>query len=430
MMKKLLVMLTAVLAVTALVAGTAAAMDVNHHFGGSWRTRAYATKDFAGDQDDKSGDMQVIDTRIRIQYEADFDDVIDVYTVLEIGDTMWGSQSAGKGYGGVGTDAVSVEVKHMYGEFDWGPTTWKVGAQEEVISRGFIMWDDMYAFDINWDAEAADVKFFWGKLREGYTIDPGTDETEDFDLNIYGLYATFMSGDSLQFVPGLTVATSDDLRADLAGQQEHDSFYLSLDVDYFMDENSSVWFTGIYKFGDEVVDAALNEVDYKAWLLAIGANKWIGDHEVHGQAFYATGDDGSDATEDTTFSFINTNDYYGQSYYWAEILGYGWFDYQVPTGSPADQTNNIWAINLGATYTVTDITSIIFDVWKAELAEEDANGETDLGIEVDVRLSTQIIENLYLDVIGAYLFAGDAVSSDGNNDENPVEGGAYLAVYF
>ena len=34
------------------------------------------------------------------------------------------------------------------------------------------------------------------------------------------------------------------------------------------------------------------------------------------------------------------------------------------------------------------------------------------------------MEGLNLDLVGAYLWAGDAVSVDGNNDEDPYEFGA------
>ena len=42
----------------------------------------------------------------------------------------------------------------------------------------------------------------------------------------------------------------------------------------------------------------------------------------------------------------------------------------------------------------------------------------------------QLIENLNLDVVAAYLFAGDATSLTGENDEDPFELGTRLSLSF
>jgi hypothetical protein len=53
--------------------------------------------------------------------------------------------------------------------------------------------------------------------------------------------------------------------------------------------------------------------------------------------------------------------------------------------------------------------------------------EDDLGIEIDARLTTQLVEGLTLDVVAAYLAAGDAT---GDGEENPIEVGAQLSLIF
>jgi hypothetical protein len=40
------------------------------------------------------------------------------------------------------------------------------------------------------------------------------------------------------------------------------------------------------------------------------------------------------------------------------------------------------------------------------------------------------VEGLNLDLVGAYLWAGDATSLDGNNEEDPYEFGAQLSLSF
>jgi hypothetical protein len=62
--------------------------------------------------------------------------------------------------------------------------------------------------------------------------------------------------------------------------------------------------------------------------------------------------------------------------------------------------------------------SLTGDLWYAGKPEK-VNGEDELGFEVDLLATYQLVEGLNLDLVGAYLFAGDAVSLDGKNDEDP-----------
>jgi hypothetical protein len=77
-----------------------------------------------------------------------------------------------------------------------------------------------------------------------------------------------------------------------------------------------------------------------------------------------------------------------------------------------------------------DKLNVVLDVWYAQLAEDDVNGEDYLGTEVDLKVTYQLIEGLNLDLVGAYLFAGDATSLDGNNEDDPYELGARFSLSF
>lgn len=98
--------------------------------------------------------------------------------------------------------------------------------------------------------------------------------------------------------------------------------------------------------------------------------------------------------------------------------------------APGVAPTNILAANLGVTVKPMDKLSITADLWYAALEEEDAFGEDELGLEVDLKISYQLVEGLTLDVVGAYLFAGDATSADGKNDKNPYEFGTQLSLSF
>jgi len=59
-------------------------------------------------------------------------------------------------------------------------------------------------------------------------------------------------------------------------------------------------------------------------------------------------------------------------------------------------------------------------------------------LEADVKITYQLVEGLSLDIVGAYLFAGDALEtargtatfSDGKNETNPYEFGTQLSLSF
>jgi hypothetical protein len=205
---------------------------------------------------------------------------------------------------------------------------------------------------------------------------------------------------------------------------------------------ASVWFTGIMQKGTAAsTNAGLSagipakaEVDIDTYLVNLGGKFDLGKADVHGNFIYATGQ--SKALSNTNREidiFVGTA---SQIYTWAEILSGGVVDNQVPVGAPApgNKVANLVAYNLGATVKPMDKLSITADLWYAKLAEKRvyANGKKadKLGLEVDLTASYKLVEGLTLDVIGAYLFAGDAISADGKNENNPYELITQLSLSF
>ena len=72
-----------------------------------------------------------------------------------------------------------------------------------------------------------------------------------------------------------------------------------------------------------------------------------------------------------------------------------------------------------------DKLTLSVDIWNANLVEDNANGDTELGTEIDVQADYQLLDDLKLQVVAAYLSAGDATG-----DENPTEVGAVLSLSF
>jgi len=424
------------------VAFTLPAAAFESIFGGYWRTRAYTEQNYFGSErvgeingrsvDGDKGNISIVDTRTRLYYTAKLSDNFKFVNKFEM-DAVWGGDqntgNSGRDYGDIGADGISVEVKNSYVDFDMGPVNSKIGVQGFILARGFIADDDFAGMHLTYGNDLMSLPVFWFKAYEG------GDENNTNDADIFGIAPTFNMGDALTLKPYALYWMSDNLEAyqntpgrfqqalGLDDLDDADLFYFGLDADLKLDV-VSLFFTGIYQMGTADFQNG-NDTDIQSYLLNAGASMNLGPAELHGQAFYASGDD--DAEDDDVDSFFVIE---GASHYWAEIMGYGVFDFYTSAGAPADQISNVWAANIGATFKLTDKLSLTGDVWYAELAEDDVNGETELGTEFDLKATYKLMENLNLDVVGAYLLAGDATSLDGNNENDPYLIGTRLSLSF
>jgi hypothetical protein len=404
-MKKLLVITLAVLLVGAF---TVPAMAVDHEFGGYWRTRMYNMTDFSGD-DSGSMDNQQADTRTRLYYTAVLSDEVKLVNKFEM-DATFGDDVRGD----IGADGQNFEIKNSYADFSLGDINIKLGTQGKCMARGFLFCDDFTGAIVRYVADDMTIPFIWIKAYEGGT----GDEANDFDVDYYALDPVFNMGD-IKINPHLLYVMSTDASAwsYTNNNEEVGVYFLGVSVDYAADMFSA-WFTGIYEAGS-VDTTSGDSLDVAASLAAAGGSFNLDALSIHAQAFYATGDD--DANDG------DANDFYvpkGASYYWAEIMGYGMIDQAVSNGSPGDQITNIMAFNVGVDVPLDKLTLTV-DIWNAGLVEDNANGDTDLGTEIDVAASYQLLDDLKLQVVAAYLSAGDATG-----DENPTEVGAQLSLSF
>ena len=413
-MKKLLVIL---LALGLVVAFTAPVYAVENIFGGYWRVRAFSQNDFDGN-DLGANDLQRTDTRTRLYYTAKFSDNFKFVNKFEM-DAVFGDKDSA-GYGDIGADGVKFEVKNSYVDFTIDSINAKIGVQGYELGRGFLFSDDFAGAVVTYKGEGFSLPFAWMKAYEG---GEGID-ANDADVDYYAIAPKF-NVDKIAVNPYLLWITSDDYSgwdrlpagADpLEGGEEADLYYLGVDVNADLGA-ASVWFTGIYETGD------IDEGDIEAYLVALGGSTKVNDITVRGQFFYATGNEADD--EDYNAFWVPK----GQCYYWSEILGYGIFDTNVNDGC-GDQISDIMVFNLGATMKPMDKVTVKLDLWNANLVEDDANGETSLGTEVDVVVTYALLENLKLDLVGAYLFAGDVTTGKGSNDANPYEFGTRLSLSF
>jgi hypothetical protein len=415
------------LAALLVVAFSMPASALESIFGGYWRTRAYTQQDFTGD-DSETENVTRIDTRTRLYYTAVLNDNLRFVNKFEF-NAIWGDNDGGD----IGTDGDTFRVKHSYADFDMGPINAKVGLQGIVLARGFLFDDDFAGAVISFNGTGISFPIIWMRPYENSVSDK--DEVDYFAV------APTFGNETFSITPfGMYVYSNNASKwGSTSDYDAMNMWYAGADLDINVGA-LSLWGTGIYQGGEADLASNPNQsVDFKAWLAAAGLSiDLAGKADLHGQAFYATGPDEDDAANNEKSDFFVP---LGQSYYWSEIMGFGIFDNKgIPAyqNGAGDQIGNILAGNVGTTIKATDDLKISLDAWYAKLAEEievtDSNGNTtkedELGIEANVTITYQLVEGLNLDLVGAYLFAGDAVTKKAQNDKNPYEIGTRLSLEF
>lgn len=408
-----------ILAVLLVVAFTLPASALENKFGGYWRTRIYNQQNFRL-PGVKDGDSQTIfDTRTRLYYDAIFSDNFKFVNKFEF-DARWGDT----GYGDFGTDGKVFEIKHSFVDFRMGPTRTTVGAQGAVISRGFVFDDDFAGAIFRYQPGGTGdllIPFAW--------ITRFNQQDTGGDVVYLSVYPSFPAG-SMSFTPHFTYGWANGNKT--AVGNDFAPWWLGVDFD-FKSDAFSVWASGIYMggSGSERTGAPASPtkpLDNKGYLLAGGVDFSLGAAGLWVDFIYATGQ-GATATDNEAFYGVGPAGN-GNSYYWAEIMGLGIFDNAAPTGAPGNDISNLMTAGVGLDLKTGDKLKWNFDLWYATLAEKNAFAQDKLGVELDIILNWNLMENLNLDLVFAYLAAGDAVSATGKNQEDPMEIGARLSFGF
>jgi hypothetical protein len=301
-----------------------------------------------------------------------------------------------------------------------------IGLQPRILSRGFLFDADFAGAVVTYNGPGFSIPAIWMKAYEAENVIDGN----DYDADIYALKPTFTFGNA-SLTPTLAWLYSKNAMLYIStGTPPNHEYrevsvkFAGLDADVKFGSGSSAWFTGLYETGSiEKLPAFGGNFDVTAYLLAAGGTANFGAFDIHGQAFYATGDDPN--TTDKNEGFIVPQ---GQMYYWAEIMGLGLFDNQASAGSCADKISNIEAANIGIGLKASDKLAFKADVWHARLVKAASDKET-LGTEIDLTMTYALMKNLNLDLVGAYLFAGNGTYS-GPGETNPYEFGAKLSFSF
>jgi len=418
-MKKSFVFILAALLVVAFTMPASAFESV---FGGYWRYRLSTYQDFTGATNGLHRTDQ--DTRTRLYYDAKFSDNFVFKNILQIDSTAGQADSSADDKGGKIGGQARVKLKHSYADFRTGGFRHTVGIQGAVLARGFLFDDDFMGYVGRYQpGTTAELLIPFAFINQnGSKAFGGSDQYTSY----IPIYPIFPVG-NMVFNPYFVYGWANGNKSP-AGN-DYEPWWLGIDWDMKADK-FSIWASGIYSGGSGDINnpatAPAKPADNKGFLLAGGVDFSFGAAGLWVDLIYATGQSAT-ATDNEAFNLPE-----GNSYYWAEIMGLGIFDLQAPTGAPGNHISNLSTIGVGLDLKTGDKLKWNFDLWYAMLTEKNAFGKDKLGTELDIVLNWSLVENITMDLVFAYLAAGDAVSATatGNNQEDPMEIGARLSFSF
>jgi hypothetical protein len=438
-------------------------------------------------------DSNVVDTRTRIFYTAKFSENLKFVNKFEF-NAVWGRNGGYGQVGADNTNNNSVantnsnesnyfRVKNSYVDFKLSEQRFTVGIQDFLLARGYILNDDAAGvkaiFKVN---DAIYLPFIYVKLSEGGQGYTGGNSNGNYDLNAYVFYPTVFLNKDNTLKPHVSYITSENASGDLAKNgliaQNYQGNanvpgvngnvsgpYVVTAVDVWsagLEYDGKIGIfdlgaTGIMQFGTARVNTgaiALARTGYSGatntdvqacvhgYLFDLFGGVNLGPANIHAKGIYASGMEHYDTSGNVNqFFTFGPSAGWGSSYYWAEIMGLGIVDNTAPMGAPGDKMTNLEVVNFGASYKLLADLKFSADLWYAKHvanvtiatpAGQDQKYASGLGTELDLVATYTIVDNLKLDLIGAYLWAGDCITkaSDPNGSANPVELAAQLSLAF
>jgi len=234
--------------------------------------------------------------------------------------------------------------------------------------------------------------------------------------------------------------------------QSNQLFDLGFQLGYKLDYLSA-YLNFVKNFGSVKLGVNPNELttsDYTGWMIDAGFNYFCGPYTFNLGGFYTSGQK-IDQTMTTSGAILTPQSDINwfvypltTSKYFSEIMGGGILDNIAPNGGywrgyPAP--TNIWTLTAGGAWQALPQTKLALSWWYFGTSEKvparynPANGvwsfDNYLGNEIDLNITQNIVDKLNLDLVGAYMFTGDAfrAKTNGysyNKDDNVYELGARL----
>ena len=225
-------------------------------------------------------------------------------------------------------------------------------------------------------------------------------------------------------------------------------FQLGYKIDYLSAYLNFVKNFGSVKVGFDPASTATQ--DYTGWMIDAGFNYFCAPWTFNLGGFYTTGQKIDQTGEPFGGVLTPQNDINWFVYplsttkYFSEIMGGGILDNVSPNGGywrghPAP--TNIWTVTAGGAWQALPTTKLALSWYYFGTSEKvpsrynTVSGvwsfDNYLGNEIDLNITQNIVDKLNLDLVGAYMFTGDAFRAktsgyNYNHDDNTYELGARL----
>ncbi len=439
-MRKYLVGMVALIAAVAVALPTFA---VEFKYGGFYRWRITANENMLDANDNLDDQANWIDQRLRMYFYFVGSENIQLVTKWEA-DTLWGLEKtyagmAGRhGGGDIGADAVNLEMKNVYLDFNIPntPVRAKIGVQGLGLLDGWIFADDASIFLLQAAFDPVKVKAGYIAAQNADTGDAdgvvGDDHEENVDdwfLELSYAEGPFSASAVLFYQYGHDTDWSYPTNVD---KESNDLVDLGFSLGYKMD-----WLglkvTFVKNLGGYDIAGTDEDEDYDGWMVAADANFYYGAFTFTLGGFWTSDD----------FAYPE-----GRSHYWSEIAGQGTLDVNVNgydwyggglanrgDYDAGDHPRNLWTIHAGVAWQALDTTKVTFNYYYIgtddDVLADAATDEYDdsIGHELNLYIDQKILDGLTLRLVGAYLIGDDALSTN-EDDDDIYEIGARLLWKF
>ena len=436
-MKKLFVLALAAVMIAAFVVPASA---LENKFGG-YMENVFNTYKSLNYRDEGASDYSTARSRTRLYYTAILSDKLRFVNQFEM-DSEWGQDGSNK-YGDLGADGIAVEVKRSYVDFTTFNTRFEVGVQNFNILRGLLVNDDASGIKVSYRGFDGFIPAVWW-LRP-YNGDAMVgDNGQDFDhytalVNIQR--SNFQLAPSIGYIRTNNSASfpaNNYTNRNIGSAGEALDIYV-LGVDFNMKTDMFDVVAAAGYEGGSVDD----NTDISAYMLNAKLKYKMGKFALRGEALYTSGEEVNSAgqrsgdydgwwypEQNSTGANYSTAEFYRKGKDWTKVPN----GPAVPGGGYSNAPNgnaveNRMEFGLGADFAVSKAFKVSFDWWNLNLAEDAANGNSDVGNEFDLVGTWGIMKNLNLDLIGAYLLVGDAIKPT-VDDHDAYELSARLRLNF
>jgi len=423
-MKKLVLALVALAAIVA-VATPALAADFEFHGDLNNRFGLYTNQAgmFSGvenvDGQNLSADS-VDEFFADIKYRANMtassnDGAVKGVLALEIGGLQFGSGSAAD-YSG---DGIAFEVRKAYTDFALGSGRATVGLAALTVNP-FVWWETVPM--VQYAGKAGDVSYkaAWARGREDYSTTTDQDMFADNDaLVLRGDMALNEGSKAGVFVvyqraSSLVAGTDSDLGAGYEikqfGDADYDIYTIGTDGKVTAGDLFGNWDL-IYQGGSIDNNIAVNQ-DISGFLAHVDLGINVGKTRFTYTGWYASGDD--NAADDEINNFLATDVDRADSIIFFEG---GYTDDDYFTETPYILDKGLILNKIAVDSKISDKTTVGGALLYLMTAEDLANGEDTLGVEIDAYVSHMLYPNVEVALNGGYLIADDGMN-------NFVAGGA------